>query len=170
MNIRTMLSEDLPEVFRIQGECFSADLAESNDSIITKLRESPEFCFVAVKDSEVMGYTLALPMRTGEILPLNDTEYTIPADADSLYLHDMAVSPSARKLGVAPALLKELFEVTKDSGFAKTYLIAVSGASTYWTRHGFEAVVVDDEMQKILSKYGDDAVYMVKGNLVADEH
>ncbi len=55
-------------------------------------------------------------MRAGEILPLSDTEYSLPANADSLYLHDMAVS----------------------------------GASTYWLRHGFEAVVADD------------AVYMVR--------
>ena len=170
MKIRNMLSEDLVEVFRIQSECFKADLAESNESIITKFRESSEYCFVAVKDSKILGYTLALPMRTGEILPLNDTEYTIPADADSIYLHDMAVSPSARKLGVAPALMNALFEVAKMKGFATTYLIAVSGAATYWSRHGFEAVEVDEVMKQSLAKYGDDAVYMVKTEQGLNEH
>jgi len=94
-----MSQSDLPEVSRIQRECYSESILESVDSFSAKLSASPDFCFTAVQGELVVGYVVSFPWVFGEIPDLDGAEYPVPPSADSLCIHDMAVTPTVRKVG-----------------------------------------------------------------------
>lgn len=162
MKIRTLLRTDLLDVSRIQRECYSQELLESADSFLAKLSVAADSCFIAVRKEMAMGYVIALPALTGEIIALNGVEYSVPARADSLYIHDMAVSLRARKAGVAQYLLDAVFHTAKRHGYQQVSLVAIEGAASYWKRHGFKTVSADKHLHKRLVKYGERARYMSK--------
>jgi|SRR5690606_26509302 len=162
MKIQLMSHSDLPEVVRIQRECYNDSILESVDSFSAKLSAAPDFCFIAVQDQQMVGYVVSLPWTFGAIPELDGTEYSVPTNTDSLCIHDLAVSPSARKAGAAKGLLDAALESAKQRGYQSIFLVAVQGASSYWQRHGFEVMQVDEATQRNLSAYGEDAVLMAK--------
>ncbi|MFL1404755.1 GNAT family N-acetyltransferase [Marinobacter sp. M1N3S26] len=162
MSIRKLSQPDLPDVARIQRECYSQDILESMDSFSAKLTACPDFCFMAVQRELPVGYVVALPWMFGEMLDLDGVEYSVPLQADSVCIHDLAVSPSARRAGAANQLLKAVLDTARERGYKRIFLVAIQGASSYWQRHGFEAVQVDEALRRGLSAYGEDAVYMVR--------
>ncbi len=162
MKVRRMLHADLPDVSRIQQACYSPEILESENSFSAKLSANPDFCFMAVKGGMPTGYVVALPWVFGEVLDLDGDHYTVPSGADSLCIHDMAVSPMARKSGSAQHLLNAVIDTAKHKGYKRIFLVAVQGAASYWKRHGFKIMPADDTLQRELSEYGEGAVYMAK--------
>lgn len=162
MKIRKLSQPDLPEVLRIQRECYSQDFLESADSFSAKLSAYPDFCFMAVQGEIVVGYVVALPWVFGEILDLDGVEYSIPPDPDSVCIHDMAVSPNARKAGAAKQLMDAVLDTAKQRAYERLFLVAIQGASSYWKRNGFEVVDVDESLKRDLSMYGEEATYMTR--------
>jgi len=163
MKIRGMSQFDLPAVSRIQRECYSESILESVDSFSAKLSASPDFCFVAVQGQLVVGYVVSLPWIFGEIPKLDSAEYSVPPEADSLCIHDMAVTPSAREVGAAKHMLNTVLGTANHMGYKQVFLVAIQGASSYWMRHGFKVVPAGKSLKRELSAYGQEAVYMVKG-------
>lgn len=157
-----MLHADLADVSRIQQACYSPEICESESSFAAKLIASPDFCFMAVKGELTAGYVVAVPWAFGEILDLDGEDYSAAAEADSLCIHDMAVSPAARKLGSAQYLLDAVLDAAQHKGYKRIFLVAVQGAAGYWQRHGFNVVAVGRKLQNELSGYGEGAVYMAK--------
>ncbi len=162
MEIRILSQPDLPGISRIQGECYSQDILESLDSFSAKLCAAPEFCFMAVHGEQAVGYAVALPRIFGDIPDLNSVEHSVSSNADSLCIHDLAVSPSARRVGIASQLLKAVLDAARERGYKRIFLVAIQGASSYWQRHGFEALQVDESLKRGLSAYGKGATYMVR--------
>lgn len=83
--------------------------------------------------------------------------------ADTLYVHDMAVHPDFRCLGVAGALWRRVEETRVALQLKRMSLVAVFGASAFWTRHGFREVsrkALPAGTVGVLEKYGDHAVFM----------
>lgn len=109
-----------------------------------------------------VGYVIALPWMLGDIPDLDGVEYSVPIHADGLCIHDLAVSPSARRAGTANQLLKAVLATARERGYKRVFLVAIQGASTYWQRHGFKVMQVDEALRRDLSAYGEDAVYMVR--------
>jgi hypothetical protein len=57
----------------------------------------PDSCFVAsLADETPVAYLLALPWRFDDPPHLDAQTCQLPADADTLHLHDLAVAPEAR--------------------------------------------------------------------------
>ncbi|MCK0714799.1 GNAT family N-acetyltransferase [Chromohalobacter sarecensis] len=162
MKIRKISQADLMEISRIQRECYSEDLLESVDSYSAKLSANSDFSFIAMQNEMVVGYVVALPWMYGELLDLDGVDYSVPVDADSLCIHDIAVSCNARNGGTAKYLLNAVLESAKSRGYRQLFLVAVQGASSYWKRQGFEAVQVSEELKSRLSAYGEDAEYMTR--------
>jgi len=160
MKIREMSQSDLPSVSRIQRECYSESILESEDSFSAKLSASPDLCFVAVQGELLVGYVIALPWVFGEIPDLDGAEYSVPPNADSLCIHDMAVTPSARDVGAAKQMLNTVLGTANHMGYKQVFLVAIQGASSYWMRHGFEVVPAGNSLKRDLSAYGQEAVYM----------
>ncbi|WP_416372716.1 GNAT family N-acetyltransferase [Alcanivorax sp.] len=157
-----MSLSDLPEVSRIQRECYDESILESVDSFSAKLSASPDFCFMAVQEEQVVGYVVSLPWVFGKIPDLDSAEYFEPSNADSLCIHDMAVTPTARKVGTAKQMLDTVLDSAKHKGYKRIFLVAIQGASSYWMRHGFKVVNVGESLKRDLSAYGQEAVCMAK--------
>lgn len=162
VKIRRMSPSDLPEVSRIQRECYSESLLETVDSFSAKLSVAPDFCFMAVQGDLVVGYVVSLPWVFGEVPDLNGAEYPVPPNSDSLCIHDMAVTPTARKAGAAKHMLDAVLDIAKHRGYKRISLVAIQGASSYWMRHGFKIVHAGELLKSDLSSYGQEAVYMAK--------
>lgn len=150
------------DVSRIQRECYSEDILESVDSFSAKLSADSDFSFMAMQSEMAVGYVVALPWVFGGILDLDGVEYSVPPDADSLCIHDIAVSFKARNVGTARHLLNAVLDAAKSKGYRRLFLIAIQGASSYWERHGFEAVQVNEKLKRRLSAYGEGATYMAR--------
>src|SRR5690606_11912099 len=164
MKIRGMSPSDLSAVSRIQRECYDESILESEDSFSAKLSVSPDLCFVSVEGQGVVGYVISLPRVFGEIPYLHGASYSVPPDADSLCIHDMAVTHSARAVGAATQMLNIVLGTAAQMGYKRVFLVAIQGASSYWMRHGFEVVSAGESLRKDLSAYGQEAVYMAKSD------
>ncbi|MET1537615.1 GNAT family N-acetyltransferase, partial [Burkholderia sola] len=83
--------------------------------------------------------------------------------ADTLYLHDMAVHPDAAGQGLARALLAPLWDRARAEGLRHTALVSVQGSRGYWERHGYAVQALASPLQQQrLDSYGDGARYMVR--------
>ncbi len=107
----------------------------------------------------VAGYTLTHPWRYGVPPKLNTLLRAIPADADTYYLHDIALLPAARGAGAATALLDILSAHARELGLTRTSLVAVNASRPIWERRGF---AVADDAHPDLSSYGGEAWFMVR--------
>ncbi len=155
-----MTPDDLDGVCAVAAVAFP-DHFEDRDCFADRLALHPEGCRVLADGQEVLGYVIAYPSRRGAIPPLNSRMTARSADADILYLHDLALRPGARGGGHARAAIEALIEQAKGDGWPAVALVAVNDATPFWARHGF---VVDPlpEMRAPLADYGPNARYMVR--------
>lgn len=164
LEIRKLSPNDLEHVARIQQACYSGRFLEPAESFAAKLSVAPDFCFLAVHNRTPVGYVVALPWVFGDVPDLGGLEYAVPEHADGLYIHDIAVTPVARGMGVARALFNGVLNAAGREEYRGVFLVAIKGASAYWKRYGFRAVEVEGEAKNSLSAYGEGAVYMMKAN------
>lgn len=169
LTIGAMRVDDLAAVLDIQRQCHDAAKQESGESFLAKLRASPQTCFVARAGTRTVGHLVSVPAMHGSPLPLDSPTCVCPAAPDSLYLHDLAVDPAARGLGVAAALLAAYRGRLREAGLAQGSLIAVNDSAGFWRRHGFREVEPAGMGRAHLAAYGQDARYMVgpRGTLLA---
>jgi GNAT superfamily N-acetyltransferase len=108
----------------------------------------------------VLGYTLTHPWCYGAPPKLNTLLRAIPADADTYYLHDIAILPAARGAGAATALLALLAEHAAALGLTRMSLVAVNASRPIWEKRGF---VVAADARPDLASYGGEAWFMARG-------
>ena len=85
----------------------------------------------------------------------------MPEDADTYYLHDLALLPLARRMGAAQFMIKALSKHAVAQSFATMSLVAVNGSEGFWARQGFVTTDIPELTGKLLS-YEPGARYMVK--------
>ena len=160
LEIRSMAERDLDAVLAIQSSCYTEVAPETLHSIRAKLVASSTTCFVAVASGEVVGYLIALPWEFANPPVLNLERCELPQRPDCLYLHDLAVVPKARGLGVGVKLVETFFKVLERLRLPRAALIAVQGSSAYWERFGFQIASTDADLRAKLLSYGTHVVYM----------
>lgn len=83
-------------------------------------------------------------------------------DPDTLYLHDMAVSPDCAGQGLASALLMRQRNAYNWAP-RHSALVSVQGSQDYWRRKGYALHAgLSDTDAAAVRGYGADAVYMVQ--------
>lgn len=157
--IRKMKAADLAAVLGIQSCCYDDSKLESGQSFLAKLEASPATCFIALAAEAPAGYLVSVPAEAGNPPLLNCPSYLAPPRANALYLHDLAVHPEARGIGIADALIEAYFQTLKQSKFQIACLTAVNNSSKFWERYGFRVNPIDATAEKI-STYGMGAQYM----------
>lgn len=157
---RLMRIADIPSVLEIQALCYTELVPESGDSLKAKLSASPATCHVACQQDRVIAYLISLPGLFDSPPELNAATCNLPPNPDSLYLHDVAVAPSARKSGAGTALVQQFIAQTGELNFSHASLIAVQNSRLYWQRHGFCPVLPTPAIRVKLASYGNNAVYM----------
>ncbi|MCE9686449.1 GNAT family N-acetyltransferase [Shewanella sp. AS16] len=156
MLLRTIAPSDWEAIVKIQDECYSQLAPESLAVLQSKWRVAPESCFVIQAGQTLVGYCLAHPWAGGTPPPLYHCIDKLP-QAETLYLHDMAISADAQGLGAGRQALTRLKQRARELGLTSLSLVAVQGAAGYWQKMGFRA----KPLAKSLDSYTQDACYMV---------
>lgn len=158
---RLMRESDLDAVADIAVIGFP-DHFEGRDCFENRLALNPSGCFVLADESgPPRGYLVAYPWQAGAAPALNTLIGSIPADADVLYLHDLALHPDIRGGGWSTVIVERLADQARAEGWPALSLVAVNNAAPFWERRGF--VGVDSPaMTAKLASYGPDARYMVR--------
>lgn len=163
--IRAMRHDDLGAVLALQHQCYVPAFHEPLAAFASKLTAAPDSCWVAQDEqARVCAYLVCVPVE-GPALPALHAPDHAPAHApDWLYLHDMAIAPFARGLGLAPRLLANAQTYAREAGLGCIGLIAVQDSSGFWQKHGFKA---DRASRRVppdkLATFGTDAVFMQSG-------
>ncbi len=177
-SLRPALITDIPEILRIQALCYTSIEPERAESFINKLQQAPGCAFVVedkndiIKDAgnnsdaeikengKLLAYLFALPIRTEQPPALDADDFIVPPEADCLYLHDLAIDPSARGLGLSAPLLEAFFNTARARCFTQTSLIAIQNSVPFWQRYGFHnrhPLSQQPELQARISVYGEAA-------------
>ncbi|HEX2010925.1 MAG TPA: GNAT family N-acetyltransferase, partial [Roseateles sp.] len=123
--------------------------------------EAFETCWMAWRGSTPLAYLVSLPACL-ESLPALDAPHWMPqARPRLLYLHDMAVAPEARALGLAGRLLAQAEQRAGVLGLAELALVAVQGSEPYWQRRGFATLgALPARLAAKLTSFGEQARFM----------
>ena len=156
MKLRQIQPLDWENILAIQLECYPQIEPESLDVLQSKWHASPESCFVIEAQSQVIGYCLAHPW-TLDIPPSLEQVLLDISHANTLYLHDIALSSKAQGKGAGRRVLSKLVYFAASHNYPTISLVAVQGAHRYWAKQGFKSKDID----KDLSSYTKDACYMV---------
>ena len=158
---RPMTAGDLPVVERT-ADIVHPNYPESGEVPAERLNLFPEGCLIAGNgQGAVLGYAISHPGRLGRPPALDSLLGRISPDADCLYLHDVALLPEARGLGLGESLVELLRALGIRSGFRVLALTAVNRSAPYWRRRGFSDYSGDEVLAAKLASYGGGAVYMI---------
>jgi len=160
IDIRMMESADIPAVLEIQAVCYTEVTPESDESLHAKLKASQSTCFIASIEDDIVGYLISLPWEFSSPPALNAETCRLPLLPDCLYLHDLAVTPGARKFGTGRALVEAFLSRLRGLGLGRASLTAVQNSAPYWERYGFRAVPLSEPLKAKLSTYGEGVLYM----------
>ncbi|MHA6299620.1 GNAT family N-acetyltransferase [Devosia sp. CAU 1758] len=118
-------------------------------------------CYLLEVGEKPAGYVLSHPFKRGSLPALNTLLGAIPPDADSYYIHDLALLPLTRGVGAAGKILAALTKHAEVMGYPSMSLVAVNNSQPFWEKQGF---MVEDrpELAGKLAAYEDAARYMVK--------
>lgn len=161
--IRLMQATDLPAVVKLQDRCYSAELFEPAELVKRRYLAFADSCWVATYQDKLWGYLFSYPSMLGKVNPLAE-DFAEVADADCLYLHDMAVSSDARGQGVAKQLLAAAEQHALQQALQNLTLVAVQNSASYWLQHGFSPVVslTAEAIDNLASYSGQQAQYLAK--------
>lgn len=120
----------------------------------------PAGCFVLADDGPIAGYLIAHPWRQKAPPPLGGMIGAIPDDADSIYLHDLALLPSARGTGAGGTATRMVLDLARQAGLGDVTLLAVGGADVFWASRGFSPVADQALAARLRASYGPEVVYM----------
>lgn len=155
---RPMLATDIAAVEAIAA-IVHPKFPEDRAVFAERQRLHPAGTWVLESGGVPLGYVLSHPWRSSTVPALNSLLHALPADADTYYLHDLALLPQARGSGAASWIVRQLIRHAADCGLPTMSLVAVSGSVPFWTRHGFSLEWAGDLEEKLAS-YDADARWM----------
>jgi len=159
ITIRPMRRADLEAVLRVQAACYPPAMQEAPAILDARLAAAPATCLAACDAHGVCGYLFAYPSRLGRVTDLG-APFAVAPDADTLYLHDLAVDPRALGRGLARTLVGNMLERGRGLGLAHAALVSVQDSTRFWSGLGFAVQATNDPG---LLTYPPGAVYMARG-------
>ena len=108
-----------------------------------------------VPGAYLVGYRTLL----GEVSPLG-AAFAHHAQADGLYLHDLAIGRALRGRGVAQSLVAHARAQAQAWRLAGLALVSVNDTVAFWQGQGFAVAEVTSQGQAALATYTGRAVYM----------
>lgn len=160
--VRAMRADDIDAVLAIQLACYGEGFVEDGALILRRLATAPHTGWVAEHGGAVRAYLAAYPSRPGKLTPLHG-EFDVATDADTLYLHDLAVDPAAGGQGLGPLLVRHALDHARRAGWRHSTLVSVQASQAFWARQGYApAAPADAAQQARLATYPSDAVFMAQ--------
>ncbi len=160
-----MTPDDLDAVLALQKRCYGVSFLERREAFAAKLAvtDGLDCCWMARQQGEPVAYAVSLPVCEATMPALDAPQCARPAVPTFLFLHDMAVAPEARSLGLASQLLQHLATSAQAQGLLRLGLVAVQGSVPYWQRQGFAAPAeVSAGLAAKLASYGADARFLTR--------
>lgn len=161
--LRTIRETDLDAALRVQAACYPPAMQEAAQIVLSRIRAAGDTSFVAECEGEVCAYVFAYRSTRGAVTPL-DACFDVVEDGDTLYIHDLSVSPAAAGRGLARLLVAQLRALARERGLVNCALVSVQSSQAFWERLGFRAAeCAGEEARMALSTYPPVAVYMCCG-------
>lgn len=162
MRVRLMQAADLPAVMQIQTECYPPAMVEPADVLRERLHVAGAWAWVAEGGAGLGAYLCGYPSHLGKVTRLGAVFEGVD-EPDCLYLHDLAVSPSAQGLGLGAALIRQAWAVAQRSGLTHSALVSVQASRAYWQGQGYALWPdLSPAQANNLGTYVAPAFYMVK--------
>jgi ribosomal protein S18 acetylase RimI-like enzyme len=153
---------DLDAVMQVQAQCYPPSMQEPRAVVLTRIRAARDTALVASGPDGVCAYVFAYASTLGSVTPL-DSGFSVAAQPDTLYLHDLAVSPAALGKGLGKALVARLFEHARSRRLAHTALVSVQDSQAFWMALGYRPAGSPDEAARAaLATYPGSATYMTR--------
>jgi len=150
---------DLPLAEAI-AERVHPTLPEDPAVFAERLALFPHGCLMLEDGGKCSGYAIAHPWRLTQPPALNTFLGGLPAEADTLFLHDLALLPEARGAGFAGIAVRLLAERATALGLAAMSLVAAGTSHAFWRHHGFRLLDADG-VAAAVATYGPGACAMV---------
>ncbi|MFN3302714.1 MAG: GNAT family N-acetyltransferase [Roseateles sp.] len=165
--LHAMTPADLDAVLALQQRCYGVGFLECREAFAAKLAvtEGLGCCWMARRPAseggQPLAYAVSLPACEATLPALDAPHCERSASPTLLYLHDMAVAPEARSLGLASRLLARLADSARALGLPRMGLVAVQGSVPYWQRQGFaEPAALGDAVRAKLASFGPEARFL----------
>ena len=162
IHIRPMQATDIAGVLAVQALCYAPAMNESADTIQYRLQQAADFAWVADTPLGVVAYLVTYPSQLGKLTRLGEA-FQVSNSADCLYLHDLAVSPNGKGLGLGQRLVGHAFAIARSRALRHAALVSVQDSGDYWRSLGFAAKEIDQPGQRAaLASYPAPAIYMTR--------
>lgn len=159
-SLRLLASTDLAAAAAIQNDVYLPLYREDAEILGSRIAVAPDFCWGAFEGEQLVAYILSHPWPAGSP-PAIGVRLTSPPVGDNWFIHDLAISPAARGLGLGRLLAGRAARAAIDSGLTLTDLVAVQGAASFWARLGYASPAdIAPALTAKVSAYGEDARYM----------
>ncbi|MBE9606052.1 GNAT family N-acetyltransferase [Acetobacteraceae bacterium H6797] len=155
---RPLTAPDLPAVEAI-AEVVHPDFPEDPAVFAERLSLFPAGCLLLHGPQGPAGYSITHPWHLGRPPALDILIGAIPTDADSFYIHDLALIPDARGTGAGGRAVAQFAALARSEGLPSMSLIAVNGSAPFWESQGFATAPLDATK---LASYGEAARYMTR--------
>lgn len=157
---RAMTGYDIDAVFDIANR-IHPDFFEDRAVLAERQTLYRNGCYLLEVSEKPAGYVLSHPWRLGTLPALNALLGAVPDNADTYYVHDLALLPVTRGLGAAGQIVAALTKHGYAMGYSSMSLVAVNGSVPFWQHQGF-AIMDRPELAQKLASYASDARFMIK--------
>ncbi|RJF91947.1 GNAT family N-acetyltransferase [Noviherbaspirillum saxi] len=159
---RAIEISDIPDILHIQAENYPISMQEDEGIVRSRILAAPDTSLLVLDHHGVCGYLFAYPSLLGRVAALN-RPFVIARKADTLYLHDLAISRRVTGAGLGKSLVSVATELGKMKGFTYSSLMSVQDSLGFWKKLGYQVrPSIDHASTAALHSYPDNAVYMVK--------
>lgn len=160
---RAMQLCDLTAVIRIQAEAYVDEILETDQVIHARFAQAPDTSWVVERDGEVCGYLVGYQSTLGDVTPLGN-EFSHKPQANTLYLHDLAISGSAKGFGLGLVVVNYALREARQRQLEHAALVSVQNSKVFWEKLGFvvNCTKLSQAQQQNLETYAGPAFYMAR--------
>ena len=159
---RPMHVDDLSDVMRIQSEAYVDEICESETVISSRFAKVPDRSWVVENEIGTCGYLMGYFSNVGTVTQWG-AEFIHKADADYLYLHDLAISKAATGYRLGPLLVGHASLYARHHHLSGIALVSVQNSKRFWEKMGFrEFVDLTLAQRENLASYAGPAFYMTQ--------
>lgn len=156
---RAMTAGDLDGVHRLSLRVYP-QFFERRDVYADRLALYPQGSLVLDSEGGIGGYAVGHPARLFAPPPLDTVLGRLTEGADALYVHDVALAPELRGLGLVEGGVHALLALA-DRDRRPAMLVSVNGTPAFWQRFAF-APVDPARLGDKLAPYGEGAIFMLR--------
>lgn len=159
-DLRPLTAADLPAAAAIQNAVYLPLYREDAEVLGSRIAAAPTCCWGAVKDGALCAYILSHSWPAAAPPPIGQALGPCPP-GDNWFIHDLAIAPGARGLGLGRALVARAAQAARALGLTRGDLVAVQGAAPFWAGLGYASPAsLPPALAAKVAAYGDDARYM----------